>query len=170
MESLTSSVLDFVRLHADFAPVIVFALAFGESLAFISLLLPATVVLMAIGGLIGAAGLDFAVIWLSASLGAVAGDWVSYWFGFHYKDTIARSWPLSRNPELLQRGHRFFEKWGAIGVFGGRFVGPLRCVMPLVAGICAMPMLVFQITNITSGLLWAMVVLAPGWLAAGRLS
>ena len=170
MESLTSSVVDFVRAHADIAPVIVFALAFGESLAFISLLLPATVILIAIGGLIGAAGLEFWTIWLTAALGAVAGDWVSYWFGFHYKDAIGHTWPLSRKPELLQRGRRFFERWGAIGVFGGRFIGPLRCVMPLVAGICAMPMLPFQVTNVTSGFLWAAVVLAPGWFAAGWLN
>jgi len=47
--------VDFVRENAVWAPPIVFALAFGESLAFISLLIPAWGALVAIGALVGAA-------------------------------------------------------------------------------------------------------------------
>ena len=45
MEELTRALADFVREHQVWAAPIVLALAFGESLAFISLLLPATVAL-----------------------------------------------------------------------------------------------------------------------------
>lgn len=166
METLTDPIMEIIRTNAGLAPPIVFALAFGESLAFVSLLLPATVILIAVGGIVSAAGMEFWVIWLAAALGAVVGDWVSYWFGFHYKEAIGRTWPLSRHPGLLTRGHRFFERWGAIGVFGGRFFGPLRCVMPLIAGICAMPQMIFQFINVTSAVVWATVVLAPGWFTA----
>ena len=37
---------------------------------------------------------------------------------------------------------------GQLGVFVGRFFGPLRSIMPLVAGICAMRQVPFQIANI----------------------
>ena len=47
------SVIAFVRDNAAWAPPIVFALAFGESLAFISLLIPAWGALVAIGALLG---------------------------------------------------------------------------------------------------------------------
>jgi membrane protein DedA with SNARE-associated domain len=164
--NLSEIVLTFVRDHAAWAPPIVCALAFGESLAFISLLLPATAILLGAGGLVGASGMGFWPIWFAAVLGAVLGDWVSYWLGFHYKDVLARTWPLSRHPHLLPRGHAFFEKWGTIGVFLGRFFGPLRSVMPLVAGVCAMPQLPFQIANVASALVWATGVLAPGALMA----
>ena len=46
--------VDFVREHQAWAAPIVFALAFGESLAFISLLVPAWGALVLIGALIGA--------------------------------------------------------------------------------------------------------------------
>ena len=49
---------DFVRDNAVWAPPIVFALAFAESLAFISLLLPAWGALVAIGALVGAGTLE----------------------------------------------------------------------------------------------------------------
>jgi membrane protein DedA with SNARE-associated domain len=69
-------------------------------------------------------------------------------------------------PLLLPKGRAFFEKWGAAGVFFGRFFGPLRCVTPAVARICAMPLVPFQIANLTSAVLWATAVLAPGRFAA----
>ncbi len=166
---MSGPVLAFIRTHEAWAPFVVFALAFGKSLAFISLLLPATFILFAAGGLIGAAGLDFWPIWTAAALGAALGDWLSYWLGYHYKDAIGRMWPLYRNPRLLPKGHAFFEKWGTLGVFLGRFFGPLRAAIPLVAGICAMPQLKFQLANVTSALVWATGILAPGAFGIGWL-
>jgi membrane protein DedA with SNARE-associated domain len=163
--NVSEAVLAFVRDHATWAPLIVFALAFGESLAFVSLLLPATAILLGAGTLVGAAGIGFWPIWIAAVLGAVLGDWVSYWLGFHYKEAVARAWPLSRYPHLLPRGHAYFKKWGIAGVFFGRFFGPLRSVIGLVAGICAMPQLSFQVANVTSALAWATALLASGTLA-----
>jgi membrane protein DedA with SNARE-associated domain len=47
---------------------VVLALAFGESLAFVSLLLPATALLAAAGGLLGSAGIPFWPIWAAAAI------------------------------------------------------------------------------------------------------
>jgi membrane protein DedA with SNARE-associated domain len=165
MEALVDAILDNIGNNAILVPPVVFVLAFGESFAFISLLLPATVLLAGGSGIIGAAGVDFWPIWLAAAAGAVLGDWVSYWLGFHYKAAISRIWPFSRHPALLTKGQTFFANWGAAGVFLGRFFGPLRCVVPLVAGVCAMPQIPFQIANLTSAVLWATAVLLPGRLA-----
>jgi membrane protein DedA with SNARE-associated domain len=167
MEAISDAVLDLVRAHALLAPVIAFLLAFGESLAFVSLLLPATVLLVGGGGVFSAAGLGFWPVWSATVLGAVLGDWLSFWIGFHYRDSIGGVWPLSRHPTLLPKGRAFFDRWGAPGVFLGRFFGPLRCVMPLVAGTCAMRQIPFQSANIASAVLWATAVLAPGRLATG---
>lgn len=160
-------VLAFVREHEAWAAPIVLVLAFGESLAFISLLLPATVILFGVGGLIGASGIGFWEIWAAAAIGAALGDWLSYWLGYHYSHDIARLWPLSRHPTLLPRGERFFQRWGTLGIFLGRFFGPLRAALPLVAGICGMPAVPFQIANVTSALVWATGILAPGVVLAG---
>ncbi|MHB2168713.1 DedA family protein [Alsobacter sp. R-9] len=157
-------IIEFVRAHESWAPPIVFALAFGESLAFIALLVPATVILWGIGALVGVTGIDFWPLWLAAGLGAALGDWVSYWLGYHYHAQIARMWPLSRHPQLLSRGHAFFEKWGLAGVFLGRFLGPLRATVPLAAGACTMPSVPFQLANWSSAFVWA------GWtLGAGAI-
>lgn len=151
-----------VRQYEGWAIPIIFFLAFGESLAFLSLLLPATVILLALGALIGESGIAFWPIWAAAAAGAFFGDWLSYWIGYHYQDRVAHMWPLSRNPQLLTRGHAFFERWGVLGIFIGRFFGPLRAVVPLVGGICGMPQRYFQVANITSAMIWAFGILAPG--------
>ena len=69
-------VIEFIRAHEAWAVPIVFVLAFGESLAFIALLLPATVILWGIGALVGASGISFWPLWLAAAFGAALGDWL----------------------------------------------------------------------------------------------
>ena len=158
-------ILAFLRTHEGWVIPIVFALAFGESLAFISLLLPATVILWGVGVMMGASGMAFAPLWLAAAIGAALGDWLSYWLGYHYAGQISRMWPLNKDPDLLPRGRAVFERWGWAGVFFGRFLGPLRAAVPLVAGSCAMPHLPFQLANAGSAIVWATGILAPGLFA-----
>lgn len=170
MLDFVQAVLDFLRIHQAWAPPVVFALAFAESLALIALLVPATVILWGVGALIGAASLEFWPIWLAAALGAACGDWVSYWLGYHFHDQIARMWPIRNYPTLLPRGRAFFQKWGALGVFGGRFIGPLRAAVPLAAGACDMPRRQFHIANWSSAFVWATTTLGPGAIGAEWLT
>ncbi|MGH6664092.1 MAG: DedA family protein [Pseudolabrys sp.] len=167
-------VIAFVRDHAAWAPPIVFALAFGESLAFISLLIPAWGALVAIGALIGPSGINFWPVWIAGSLGAAFGDWLSYWVGLKLEYSVAKIWPLSRHPDMIPRGEAFMRKWGVPGIFIGRFFGPLRAVVPLIAGIFEMPFWHFQAANFISAFVWCAVLLTLGdgiavglhWLSA----
>jgi membrane protein DedA with SNARE-associated domain len=163
-------IIAFVQEHRDWAMPIVFALAFGESLAFISLLLPSTVILVAISGLLGASGIDFIPVWFCAGIGGALGYWLSYFFGYHYRDQIQGFWPFKDRPEMLPRGQRFFEKYGILGVFLGHFFGPIRAVIPVVAGMYSMKQVPFQIANFSSSFLWAAGVLAPGTLGVRFLT
>jgi membrane protein DedA with SNARE-associated domain len=165
MGNLTQSAIVFIQSHRDWAAPIVFLLAFCESFAFISLVVPATAILLGLGGLIGAAGLDFWPVWAAAGLGAVAGDWLAYEIALRFNDRIMAMWPFSNHAELVTRGIKFFERWGMIAVFGGRFFGPFRAIVPIVAGLYAMPWWKFQLANIASAVLWATGILAPGFLS-----
>ncbi len=159
----TNLVLDFVRQHPNWAALIVFVLAFGESLAFVSLILPFWAMLVGIGSVIGAANpLLFWTIVSAAAIGAALGDWLSYWLGYHYHAQIQQMWPLNKYPKLIGNGHKFFERFGVWAVVLGRFSGPLRASIPIVAGITEMPWLRFQIANWGSAFLWAGVLLSPG--------
>jgi membrane protein DedA with SNARE-associated domain len=154
--------VDFTRENAAWAPAVMFALAFAESLAFISLLIPAWGALVAIGALIGTSGVSFWPVWIGAALGAALGDWLSYWIGQKLEYSVQHIWPLSRHPNLIPRAEAFVKKWGVLGIFIGRFFGPLRAAVPLVAGIFEMPYWRFQAANFASAFVWAAVLLTLG--------
>jgi membrane protein DedA with SNARE-associated domain len=150
-----AQLLDFIKAHSDWAALVMFVTAFGESFAFLSLLFPGTTVLVAAGTLLSAGTLPYTSILIGAILGAVLGDSVSYWLGRNFGGGIARVWPFSRHPELLSRGILFFERHGGKSVFIGRFFGPVRAVVPLAAGIMQMPRGRFWLANVISALVWA---------------
>jgi membrane protein DedA with SNARE-associated domain len=159
----TNLVRDFVALHPNWAAAVVFVLAFGESLAFVSLVLPFWAMLVGIGTLIGGPyTFNFWLIVSAAAAGAACGDWLSYWLGFHFHERIQTMWPLSKHPKLIENGKIFFKRWGVWAIVLARFSGPLRASVPIVAGIAQMPQWSFQIANWLSAFLWAAVLLSPG--------
>jgi membrane protein DedA with SNARE-associated domain len=162
LEAYVEQLVEFVRIHEAWAAPVVLALAFGESLAFISLLIPAWAALVGIGVLIGSSNINFWPIWVAGSIGAALGDWLSYWVGIKIGPPVAHVWPLSRHPELLPRGEAFVKRWGVPAIFIGRFFGPLRASVPLVAGIFRMHYWHFQTANFTSAFVWAFVLLTLG--------
>jgi membrane protein DedA with SNARE-associated domain len=166
LHDYTSQIIEFVRTHEALAAPIVGALAFAESLAFISLLVPAWAVLVAMGVLIGETGISFWPILTAGAVGAALGDWLSYWIGIKVGPAVGNVWPLSRNPGLIPRGERFVKRWGALAIFFGRFFGPLRAAVPLVAGIFLMPWWRFQVANFVSAFVWVAVVLTLGDVVA----
>jgi membrane protein DedA with SNARE-associated domain len=166
LHDYTSQLLEFVRTHEALAAPIVGVLAFGESLAFISLLIPAWAILVAMGALIGETGISFWPILVAGAVGAALGDWLSYWIGIKVGPAVGKVWPLSRNPGLIPRGERFVLRWGALAIFIGRFFGPLRAAVPLVAGIFFMPWWRFQIANFVSAFVWVYIVLTLGDVVA----
>lgn len=162
LDTVADTILTFVREHRSWAAPVMFLLAFGESIAFVSLILPFWAMLVGIGTLIGIGSAEFWVVLTAAATGAAFGDWVSYWLGYHYHERIARMWPLSRYPDLLPKGHRFFERWGPWAIVLARFSGPLRASVPIVAGAVQMERTSFQIANWSSAFLWAGVLLLFG--------
>jgi membrane protein DedA with SNARE-associated domain len=162
MDDLVHPLLAFIAAHAHWAIVIMFVTSFGESFAFLSLLFPGTTLLIAAGALMADGSLPYWPVITGAVVGAVLGDTVSYWIGKRYGHALARVWPFSRDPEMLPKGIRFFERHGGKSVFIGRFFGPLRAVIPLAAGVLQMPSGWFWVANVASAIVWAPMLLFIG--------
>ena len=162
MEDLAQLLLDFVKEHESWAIAMMFITGFVESSAFLGLLFPGVTLLIAAGTLTRSGALPYLPVMVGAILGAVSGDWVSYWIGRRFGGGIARLWPFSRNPGLLPNGIRFFARHGGKSVFIGRFWGPLRAVIPLAAAIMDMPPGRFWVANIASAVVWAPMLLFAG--------
>jgi membrane protein DedA with SNARE-associated domain len=157
-----SFLLEGFAQHPHLAGLAVFLIALAESLAVIGLLVPGVAMMFAAGALVGAGALPFWPVCAYAVAGAVAGDGLSFWLGWHYRDRLRTRWPFTRYPGLIDRGIAFFHRYGGRSVLIGRFVGPVRAVIPLVAGMLAMPVRRFLYSNIVSALLWGPAYLLPG--------
>ena len=111
--------------NPNWAAAVVFVLAFGESLAFVSLVLPFWAMLVASARSSAApTRLNFWVIVAAAAIGAALGDWLSYWLGYHYAERIQSMWPLKNHPKLIEKGRVFFRKWGAWAIVLGALLRP----------------------------------------------
>ena len=165
MDAVVSMTVAFIRHHAEWTFPIMFVTAFGESFVFLSLLFPGTTIMILAGSLIPDGIVPFWPLVTGAILGAVFGDTISWWLGYRYGEQITRRWPLSRYPELVTRGEVFFERFGTLSVFVGRFFGPLRATIPLLAGMLKMQARPFWIANVGSAVIWAPGLLIPGSVA-----
>src|SRR3974390_2747974 len=114
MSNFGQATIAFVQDHTGWATPIVFVLAFCESFAFISLIVPATIILFAVGGMIGANGIEFGATWLAGAFGAGAGGSRGGFLAPSFWGKITHLWPLARNPALVARGVVFFKRWGIL--------------------------------------------------------
>lgn len=169
MEELIARATALITEHGMWAAPIVGLLAFGESLAIIGLFIPATALMIAAGGLLGSGVLNPVPVLLCAIIGAILGDSISYYVGRRIGPSIYRRWPLNRHRSSVARARLFFRRYGFAAIFVGRFLGPIRSTIPLVAGVMEMDRRRFQLANITSAILWVPVMFAPGYFAARSL-
>lgn len=170
MEDLVEALIGFIHAHAMWAILIIGLIAFAESLLIIGMFIPATALMIAVGALVGTGALDPWSVLISAILGAILGDLVSYEIGRRLGPGVIHRPFLRRYRDSVAAARLFFMRYGTATVFIGRFLGPLRATAPLVAGMLAMNGKRFQFANVTSAVVWAPVMMAPGWLAARGVS
>ncbi|PXX97460.1 bifunctional DedA family/phosphatase PAP2 family protein [Halomonas sp. LBP4] len=144
--------------------LIITAIALVESLALVGLLVPGVVLITAAASLAGHQEIALTTVIAAAWVGAVVGDGASFLLGYTQRERVTRLWPLSHHPEWLARGARFFQRYGSLSVFFGRFVGPVRPMVPVIAGMLHMSPRAFLWANVASAVLWAPAYVLPGYL------
>jgi membrane protein DedA with SNARE-associated domain len=172
LASMLSSILqqatDSIRTHSFWAGPIAFALGFFGSFVGSNVFIPAGTILTSVAVLIGAGIISWTFV-VCAAAGATLGSALSYALGAWLGPRVIDSWPLKRRPELLERAHAVFERYGTLAVFIGYFVGPLRGLVPFAAGMAGMPHARFQLANVLSAVIWVSGITAPGTILGGSL-
>ena len=160
----TQDLLNWLTANPGWAGFWVFVMSFVESLAFVGILVPGIIILFGLGALISLGAMDMLPIWLWGSAGAFAGDIVSYVLGRRYRSHLAEMWPFSHFPRMLERGRVYFRVHGAKSVAVGRFIGPLRPVIPVTAGMLGLSPRRFLSVDIPACIAWTPAYLIPGML------
>lgn len=162
-EGAWRAIIEFVQSHIAYAEPLVFALGFAEGIPGLSILVPSSAIFLAVGAAHSSAGGEFWNLWVSAALGCVVGDWVTYSLGRMLRNDVGRLRYFAVNPQALAAGHAVFERWGPLAVLAGKFTGFARPFIPVVAGVLTMPWHLFLISSAVSSLAWAGVFLSPGY-------
>ena len=126
--------------------------------------------MISIGALIGMGIVGFWPVLFAAIAGAIVGDGLSFWLGHHYRDRLRTFWPFRDHPQWLNLGEIYFYRHGGKSILFGRFVGPVRPFIPVVAGMLGMQPRAFYIANILSALVWAPGYLLPGMAFGASLT
>lgn len=145
-----------------FAYWLLFGICVLESTAVIGLFVPGTTIIVFFGFLASQKVVDIGdVIWVAA-FGGIVGDTISFYLGKRGV-SFFRSERRFLNIGHLEKGQQFFNKHGDKSVFLARFIGPIRPIVPFVAGLCAMNRKKFFLLNIVSGFASAIVFSLLGY-------
>lgn len=156
------NMFQYLHHHPRMGELFTFLIALSESLPFIGTIIPGSVTMTAIGTLVGTGILPGFITFFWATVGAFCGDCIGFWFGKHYKEKIPKIWPFHKYPNWLKFGENFFNRHGGKSILIGRFVGPARSTVPLVAGLLNFSWGRFLTVAIPSAIFWAIVYLTPG--------
>ncbi len=137
-------------------------MAFGEALVLTSVFSPGTVVVV-LGGALAAQGIYdiFDMMWFVA-IGTILGSQASFWLGTKGEMLFGEDHPVLSKANL-ERGQRFFVKYGGASIVIGHFLGPLRPIAPVVAGLSGMGGRRFLMWNVAGGAAYAIAMVSVGY-------
>lgn len=148
-----------------FTLFVVMLVTFLESLALVGMLLPGTVMMTSVGALIGSGEVGFYTAWAAATVGCLMGDWLSYFIGRRFKEPLHRWSFLKKHKSLLAKTEHALHNHSMATMLLGRFIGPTRPIVPMVAGMLNLPPVKFALPNVIGCLTWPPLYFFPGILA-----
>ncbi len=170
MSDYLASTVALLIQHPRWAWAAVFLINLSESLLVVGLFVPGTVVMFGIGALVAMGAMGLWATLGFAVAGALVGDGLSYLIGRRYREHLRDWWLCKRHPEWIARSERFFLRHGAKSVIFGRFIGPVRPIIPAVAGMMGMSPARFYLANFLSAVTWAPAYILPGVLLGASLT
>lgn len=158
MDGWTETFIAFIERNRDWLPLIMAVFAAAETTAFLSILIPSTAVMVAVGALAATGAVSFWPLWAGATVGAMAGSFFSYWLGCRYGTTVLQMRPLRDHPEMVEKTRAAFAKYGPVTILIGHFTTIFRPVVFLLAGTSGMTVPRFAFWNIIGCVAWAYLI------------
>ncbi|SIS22905.1 undecaprenyl-diphosphatase [Aquipseudomonas alcaligenes] len=159
----------WLESNPEWLGLAIFLAAALECLAVAGLLIPGTVLLFALGVMAGSGALSLGETLLLAYTGGLLGDAISYGIGRRFHQGIRRLPVLRDHPEWLTGAETYFQRYGVVSLLVGRYIGPLRPMLPLVAGMLDMPFIRFALVSMLAAGGWAVAYMLPGWATGAAL-
>lgn len=165
LDSLTG----WLSANPQWLGLAIFLVACIECLAIAGIIVPGTVLLFAVAVLAGSGAFSLGETLLLGFLGGLVGDALSYTVGKYFHQNIRRLPLLRHHPEWIGSAEAYFQRYGIASLLVGRFIGPLRPMLPMVAGMFDMPLPRFIAVSLVAGAGWAVAYLLPGWATGAAM-
>lgn len=164
-----NGITDWLGANPSWVAAAIFIVAFIECVAIAGIVVPGTVLMFAIAALAGSGILDLSDVLLLGFAGGLLGDLVSYVLGRRFHQNIRNLPGLRSHPEWMSGAEAYFQRYGIASLLVGRFIGPLRPMLPMIAGMCDMPFPRFLAVSIIAAIGWSIAYLLPGWAAGAAI-
>jgi membrane protein DedA with SNARE-associated domain len=168
--ALINGAADLAAQYPGLSIVIAFTASIVEAVAVLGIVIPGTPILMAVAAAGAMAGLSMTPIMIAAVVGAVIGDFVSFWLGYRFRFRLHGMWPFATRPSLIGHAEKFFRRFGTGSVAICRFIPVLRSTVPLAAGMAGMARSRFLLANVGSAMVWAPAHVVPAQFAGLSLA
>ncbi|MBI6182807.1 DedA family protein [Serratia proteamaculans] len=126
--------------------------------------LPGDSLLLLSGALIAKGVMAFVPTLIILTVAASLGCWLSYlqgrWLGH---TNLVKGWLLQLPAQYHQRAHNLFNRHGLMALVIGRFLGFVRTLLPIMAGISGLNSTRFQLFNWLSAVVWVGSVVGLGY-------
>ena len=156
------SILLFLETNPEWVNWTIFVLIFIESLFIIGLFTPALLIIPGIGALAASVGISPFEITFYATMGMIVGDSTSFVLGRLVGNKLF-DWVPHNYHRYVKQAQKFMKKYGILSVALGRFIGPLRCVVPFTAGSLGMRKSIFFPVTFLSAPTWTSLYVLTGY-------
>lgn len=134
--------------------LLLFIIAFAESLPLVGLLVPGSTLIVLAGFLALHGKNSIQMIMVITICGAFLGDLLSFWLGVHYGPTLLKLQIFKKQQKLVAQAQVYFVNHGGKSIFFARFLGPIRGITPFIAGLAKMSGRSFISYTVISAILW----------------
>jgi len=125
---------------------------------------PSDVVIVAAGSVVSLGEGSVLLLLVFATLGGTAGFVTMYWLGKQFGHKVIEAGKIKFiSPQLVQKVHDWFGRYGFWVVIGNRFLSGTRAVISFCAGIAEMHFGITTVLSALSALLWNSILVYMGY-------
>ena len=147
----------WVLANPEFSAFAMFIVAFSESFIILGTFWP-SIILLLLALTLNEADIQLLMICLAGGVGSFVGDFLSFYLGTFFGPKLKQKKFLKKRQNQVQKGEKFFDRYGWGGIVLGRLTPAIRPFVPFIAGLAKMPSKTFIISSIGACLIWSMAL------------
>ncbi len=162
---MVAALESFLGQSGPWSLVVIFIVVALESSAGLGLIFPGEMMAVIAGAMAADAFFLPWTAFATVAAAAIAGDLTGYTIGHTKGQAVLARWSLMRRQYEKHRARLeyYFDHFGGLTVFVGRFVAVGRAFIPFTAGLSGMRVRNFAPIAIVGGLVWASVTVGLGY-------